>query len=509
MREVHFCKTCDFRLPYCVRSDRQFCGQRCRVWWYWHPGQKRFDFSPSGWGLPLPPRKGHPKTFSAALEALTESRQYTVELEAAARRMQLVDHSLRSKLTALRGEMSASKSELLKELDALRDELEEAEERLAEADQQAAQVPPSNGDTEAQLSLLRQTAGETAALRGSLEQANRELSTLRAVYDEETTKHVEEVRTLKHQTSSATALHHQDLLRTNAALVQSRDLLRRQLEQVQHSATNRIAEQTSQLRAALACAESEHTAQRERADTAERTLAQRDDELTRQHDLFVAAERAHRGTHLVAQSESRSLQAEKSRRITAEQRVEQLTVEIEGLAKEFQMRTVSHDLQALLQTPLSVLIAENREVRGQRDRIDAEREMLAARLLEWMSPGQYLEHAAAADYDITKDPLIQIKLQEIRVENQLSQQQAEEKEAGWETKATARALDPKQTVVEQAYAAALSDRWTIKHKPHKRHRNVEWRVVGIRLDDGSEEYLMRRSERRIAWMKRKQEEAAR
>jgi hypothetical protein len=167
--------------------------------------------------------------------------------------------------------------------------------------------------------------------------------------------------------------------------------------------------------------------QRQRADTAERTLALRDDALKRQRDLFAAAERAHKGTHLVAQSESRSLQAEKERRIAAEQRVEQLTLELEGLTKEFQMRTVSHDFPALLQTPLTALIAENREVRGQRDRIDAEREQLAARLLEWMSPGQYLEHAAA-DYDITK---------------------------GIETKATARALDPKQTGVEQAYGGLL------------------------------------------------------
>ena len=31
-----FCLTCEFRLPYCVRSDREFCGERCRGWWYLH-----------------------------------------------------------------------------------------------------------------------------------------------------------------------------------------------------------------------------------------------------------------------------------------------------------------------------------------------------------------------------------------------------------------------------------------------------------------------------------------
>ena len=65
---------------------------------------------------------------------------------------------------------------------------------------------------------------------------------------------------------------------------------------------------------------------------------------------------------------------------------------------------------------------------------------------------------------------------------------------------------PKQTVVEQAYAAALSARWGIKHKPHKRHRDVEWSVIGFMLDEKSEEYLMKIAQRRIGWMKRKKDE---
>lgn len=37
-----------------------------------------------------------------------------------------------------------------------------------------------------------------------------------------------------------------------------------------------------------------------------------------------------------------------------------------------------------------------------------------------MAPGQYLEHAAAAGYDLTKDPLIRLKREEVLVENRLA-----------------------------------------------------------------------------------------
>lgn len=85
MRAVYHCKTCDFRLPYCVRTDRRFCQERCRIWWYGHPGRKRPDFSPGAWGLPEHPGKGQPKTLEAALQALAEARKHAAELDAAAR----------------------------------------------------------------------------------------------------------------------------------------------------------------------------------------------------------------------------------------------------------------------------------------------------------------------------------------------------------------------------------------------------------------------------------------
>ena len=85
MREAHFCRTCEFRLPYCVRSDREFCGEQCRGWWYLHPGQKRLDFAP---GEARPRRRincGQPKTLAEALRTLAEVRAHAAQLEAAAR----------------------------------------------------------------------------------------------------------------------------------------------------------------------------------------------------------------------------------------------------------------------------------------------------------------------------------------------------------------------------------------------------------------------------------------
>ena len=135
MRAVSYCKTCDFRLPYCVRTDRSFCQERCRVWWYWHPGRKRLDFSPGGWGLPKHPGNEQPKTLAAALLALAEARKHAAGLEAAARAMQLADHHLRSKLAELRADAITSRRELMKELESLQDELDEARERLAHAEE--------------------------------------------------------------------------------------------------------------------------------------------------------------------------------------------------------------------------------------------------------------------------------------------------------------------------------------------------------------------------------------
>jgi Tfp pilus assembly protein PilO len=60
----------------------------------------------------------------------------------------VVEHSLRSKLTAVRAELVETKSAFLKELEALRDELEETQQRLAEAERQATTRTEADDDSE-------------------------------------------------------------------------------------------------------------------------------------------------------------------------------------------------------------------------------------------------------------------------------------------------------------------------------------------------------------------------
>jgi hypothetical protein len=92
---------------------------------------------------------------------------------------------------------------------------------------------------------------------------------------------------------------------------------------------------------------------------------------------------------------------------------------------------------------------------------------LAARLLQLMSPGRYLEHAAAAGYDITTDPLIKRMQESVLIEGQLAQwQRATASGSGRD------AFDVKQTLVEQAYAAAIKERWKHIDHPHKSFRGL-------------------------------------
>ena len=67
------------------------------------------------------------------------------------------------------------------------------------------------------------------------------------------------------------------------------------------------------------------------------------------------------------------------------------------------------------------------------------------------------------------------------------------------------ALEPRAALTVR-YAAALSARWGVKYKPHKRHRDVQWSVIGFVLDEKSEMYLRKLAQRRIDWMRRRKEE---
>ena len=634
LRAVYYCKTCDFRLPYCVRTDRRFCQERCQIWWYWHPGRKRPDFSPGGWGLPVHPGKGRPKTLGAALQALAEARKHAAELESAARAMQLVDHQLRSKLIELRAEAITSRRELMKELEALQDELEETRQERAQADdsEEAKQLR----EQVASLTLrLEESETEAAELRSALERAGEELSGLQRVHEQQAAQHGDEIRLLQAQSVTTTALR-DHLNRQHAEATRSRDEVRGQLElarrdmTAKQAASARISEQLAELRQAyeqqaaqhaaevltlksqaatatargdeltkrhmelvrnwgvldgqlektqrevgekqavlgrvetafselrqvhaqalerhaheVAAAKSataaqaalyeevrrsqkelqgqlgkaqaaaaetqralQHTSadlaqQRGRAEKAEQVLAERTEDLKQDRWTLAAAERAHREIHLVAESDSRSLRAEKARRMAAEQRVEQLTRELVAVAYQSQVATHYDLAEMILGRRDDLLAAELREVRVHRDEAIAEREQLAARILKIMSPGQYLEYAAAAGYDLSKDPLIRIKREDVMVEDRLGLWQETLKKTE-----RARRFDPEQTLDEQASAAAMAHRWQYVNHPHnwQKDRPPKWRILGFLLDAETEQYLLKVARRRIDRMKKTTQE---
>ena len=142
-------------------------------------------------------------------------------------------------------------------------------------------------------------------------------------------------------------------------------------------------------------------------------------------------------------------------------------------------------------------------MRRHRDFAVEEQERLAARLLHLMSPGRYLEHAAAAGYDITTDPLIKLMQLSVIAEAQLAQWQ---KANG--TRQRARRWDLNQTLVEQAYAAAITKRWSHINQPNKSFKGTPyWVVTGILLDAESERHLLKVNARRATALPAKMEKS--
>ena len=238
---------------------------------------------------------------------------------------------------------------------------------------------------------------------------------------------------------------------------------------------------------------------RSRFDESERALKIRDGELAKQRQSFTASERAHQEIHATADSTMRSLVEERNRRITAERHVEQLRQELRRLIMTPPSLLSEAQRLALLDLHQDLLATELREVKHHRDIAVEEQARLAARLLELMSPGRYLEHAAAAGYDITTDPLIKRMQESVLIEGQLAQwQRATGK------RQRARAFDNQQTLVEQAYAAAIKERWKHIDHPHKSFRKTPyWLATGILLDEESERHLLKITEDRIAVMQQK------
>lgn len=416
MRETHFCTTCEFRLPYCVRSDRRYCGSRCRVWWNLHPGVKRLDFAPGEARLPRRGRRGKPKTMAEALVALAESRQYAAQLERELQRQQLRVQRQRKGADEATHSATALHAHYQRQKDALRDELD--------------------------------------AIRLELSESK-----------------------TKHQESSTT----EGELRTAI------ESLQQQIEQAEES-YEQLQKERDQLVA-------EQAAKRKEWEEKE---SRQTDEIELQRQKLAAADEALLAVHEVVDSQTKTIELEKEQRAAIEKRVEQLGAEIERIAKDGVPESGRNAQSSLFESWDRHLSAELQETRLSRDAAVAQRERYARRILRIMSPGQYLEHAMAAGYDLTRDPLIQLKRSEVLVEGQLAEKQKIEQPNG-----RARELDTEQTFDEQAYAAALSFRWQHINRPHRERRGkIKWVVVGFQLDTESEEYLRKLTRTRIRRLER-------
>ena len=155
-------------------------------------------------------------------------------------------------------------------------------------------------------------------------------------------------------------------------------------------------------------------------------------------------------------------------------------------------------IELLIEKRAALLAADLQAVSLHRDAIDAERARLAARILRLMVPGQYLEHAVAAGYDVTKDPLMLLKREELEVEHRYHLWQGANAKPR-----RARRLDPEQTLDEQAYAAAQTARWKrINHPPLGGKHPASWLLIGVLTNSKTEPALRADTRTRVDRMRR-------
>jgi chromosome segregation ATPase len=428
------------------------------VWWYRHPGIKRLDFSP-GDEIPARRKNGQPKTLAEALTLLEGERARAVELEDAAKRAQTQEGILRNQLAALRNELTEERTSLA----TLRDELSDERKKQTETDLLWRKAEERADEMEASYNSLADDLAKAAEYTSELEEEV-----------ESDRRKAEEIR---------------------YDLEQEIKQLRRELDEQRPSKESVSAEQEELNR--------QFEELRIRFEENARSLMLRDGELTKQRQDFAASELAHREIHATADSIVRSLAEERNRRIAAERHVEELRQELRRVISTPPSLLGEAQRLALLDLHNSQLATELQEVRLHRDFAVEEQERLAARLLHLMSPGRYLEHAAAAGYDITTDPLIKLMQRSVIAEAQLAQWQ---KAHG--TRQRARRWDLNQTLVEQAYAAAITKRWSHINQPNKSFKGTPyWVVTGILLDSESERHLLKVNAKRANALPSKMEQS--
>ncbi len=443
---------------------------------------KRLDFSP-GEDIPSRRRRGQPKTLAEALMLLALERARADEFEAAAKQAQTSEGILRNQLAMVRGELSEER----KKNATLRDELDDVRVQLATVLAELSEERKKNATLRDELENERRKHAETELLcRKEESRADKMESRYNSLSDD--LERAEAYSTELEEEVERMRGHTEDV---RFDLEVKIDRLRRESEEHRES-KERVPKEHEGL-------SRKYEELCSRFDESERALNARNGELTKQKLSFTASERAHQEIHATADSTMRSLVEERNRRITAERHVEQLRQELRRLIMTPPSLLSEAQRLALLDLHQDLLATELREVKHHRDIAVEEQARLATRLLELMSPGRYLEHATAAGYDITTDPLIKRMQESVLIEGQLAQwQRATGK------RQRARAFDNQQTLVEQAYAAAIKERWKHIDHPHKSFRKTPyWLATGILLDEESERHLLKVTEDRVAVMQQK------
>ena len=438
---------------------------------------KRLDFSP-GEDIPSRRRRGQPKTLAEALMLLALEGTRADEAEAAAKQAQTSEGILRNQLATVRDELAEERTKSA----SLRAELEDFRVQLATVRDELSEERKKNATLRDELEDERRKHAETELqCRNEESRADKMESRYNSLSDD--LERAEAYSTELEEEIERMRGHTEDV---RFDLEVKIDRLRRESEEHRKSKERVVKEHEGLNR--------KYEDLRGQFDERERALKTRDGELMKQRQSFTASERAHQEIHATADSVVRSLVEERNRRITAERHVEQLRQELQRLIMNPPSLLGEAQRLTLLDLHYNLLSTELQEVKHHRDFAVEEQQRMAARLLQLMSPGRYLEHAAAAGYDITTDPLIKRMQESVLVAGQLAQwQRATGK------RKRARAFDMNQSLVEQAYAASIKERWKHIDHPRQSFRGTPyWLVTGILLDEASERHLLKVTEDRIA-----------
>ena len=209
----------------------------------------------------------------------------------------------------------------------MRDELEKTQQQLAHAAEPEHLAPTGDKDMREQAEGLavglQKTQDEAAELRSALQREreahaklHRDYRTVTSLRDHLSRRNGTLTRIGNELRDQARKAQHAAEQR-GSALQQANKNLEEQ-RRVHHRRVERHAEELETLKSQAAARDAALVTLRSRAEDAERTLQQRDDDLSQQKQSLAAATRAHEEVHLVADSESRSLLAEKNRRVAAE-----------------------------------------------------------------------------------------------------------------------------------------------------------------------------------------------